>query len=144
MLTKDLFQRLSPRARILFIRLRSMGDCLLLTAPIRALKAQFPAFRITILVEPRFVDCFDANPDVDEILSAPDKWSFAARLLTRRFDAIVNLHGGPTGLLYSCLGWGNRNGAETYQSARLFQGVFPRTPPGAPPMESTIDVLRCL
>src|SRR3989442_9198004 len=144
MLTKDLFQRLSPRARILFIRLRSMGDCLLLTAPIRALKAQFPAFRITILVEPRFVDCFDANPDVDEILSAPDKWSFAARLLTRRFDAIVNLHGGPTSLLYSCLAWGNRIGAEHYQGAKLYQGLVPRPEPNAHTVESTMAVLRWL
>src|SRR2546425_12255960 len=144
MLTKDLFQRLSPRARILFIRLRSMGDCLLLTAPIRALKAQFPAFRITILVEPRFVDCFDANPDVDEILSAPDKWSFAARLLTRRFDAIVNLHGGPTSLLYSCLAWGNRIGAEHYQAARLYQCVVPRRAPDAHTVESTMALMRWL
>src|SRR5207245_10232406 len=96
MLTKDLFQRLSPRARVLFIRLRSMGDCLLLTAPVRALKAQFPEFRITVLVEPKFADCFDGNPDVHEILTAPNKLSFAKRLLTRRFHAIVNLHGGPT------------------------------------------------
>ena len=144
MLTKDLFHRLSPRARILFIRLRSMGDCLLLTAPIRALKAQFPAFRITILVEPPFIDCFDANPDVDEILSAPDKWSFAARLLTRRFDAIVNLHGGPTSLLYSCLAWGNRIGAEHYQAARLYQGVVPRPAPDAHTVESTMALMRWL
>jgi len=144
MLTKDLFHRLSPTARILFIRLRSMGDCLLLTAPIRALKAQFPAFRITILVQPAFVDCFDGNPDVDEVLSAPDKWSFAARLLTRRFDAIVNLHGGPTSLLYSCLAWGNRIGAEHYKAARLYQGVVPRPSPDAHTVESTMAVMRWL
>src|SRR5213594_488285 len=144
MLIKDLFQRLSPRARILFIRLRSMGDCLLLTAPIRALKAQFPAFRITILVEPRFVDCFDANPDVDEILSAPDKWSFAARLLTRRFDAIVNLHGGPTSLLYSCLAWGNRIGVEHYRASKLYHGLLPAPPSSAHTVESTMALLQWL
>src|SRR2546427_338262 len=77
MVTKELFHHLPPKARILFIRLRSMGDCLLLTAPIRALKEQFPKFRITVLVEPQFVDCFDANPDVDEILTRPNKLSFA-------------------------------------------------------------------
>src|SRR5438093_12828586 len=144
MLTKDLFHRLSPTARILFIRLRSMGDCLLLTAPIRALKAQFPAFRITILVQPAFVDCFDANPDVDEVLSAPDKWSFAARLLTRRFDAIVNLHGGPTSLLYSCLDWGRRIGVEHYQYAKLYNGRIPRPDSGLHTVESTTGLLEWL
>src|SRR5216117_3608084 len=144
MLTKDLFQRLSPRARILFIRLRSMGDCLLLTAPIRALKAQFPAFRITILVEPPFIDCFDANPDVDEVLSAPDKWSFAARLFARRFDAIVNLHGGPTSLLYSCMPRGKRIGVEHYRAAMLYHGLVPRPNSHTHTVESTLSIMRWL
>src|SRR5215510_5131289 len=144
MLTKDLFHRLSPKARILFIRLRSMGDCLLLTGPIRALKTQFPAFRITILVEPPFVDCFDANPDVDEVLSAPDKWSFARRLLTRRFDAIVNLHGGPTSLLYSCLAWGKRIGSEHYRGAKLYHGRVPAPVNFAHTVESTMACLQWL
>src|SRR2546425_13299445 len=144
MLTKDLFHRLSPKARILLIRLRSMGDCLLLTAPVRALKALFPEFRITVLVEPQFADCFDGNPDVDEILSAPSKLSFAARLLTRRFHAIVNLHGGPTSLLYSCLAWGKRVGVEHYKVAALYHGVVPRPAPDAHTVESTMALMGWL
>src|SRR5713101_2532698 len=80
LLTKDLFHRLSPKARILFVRLRSMGDCLLLTSPLRALKEEFPEFRVTILVESRFAGCFDGNPDVDEILIAGRKHFVGARL----------------------------------------------------------------
>src|SRR5436309_11358533 len=100
MLTKDLFHRLSPRARILLIRLRSMGDCLLLTSPVRALKEEFPSFRISVLVEPRFAPCFSGNPDFDEVIPARGKLTTGGRLLTRRFNAIVNLHGGPTSLTY--------------------------------------------
>src|SRR5437879_187960 len=144
MLTKDLFHRLSPRARILLIRLRSMGDCMLMTAPVRALKEEFPQFRVTVLVETQFADCFDGNPDFDEILVVSNKFAAGARLLTRYFDAIVNLHGGPTSLLYSCLAWGNRIGAEHYQGAKLYQGLVPRPEPNAHTVESTMAVLRWL
>ena len=60
-----------------------MGDCLLLTSPIRALKEEFPGFSISVLVESRFADCFDGNPDIDEILPIGRK-SEAVRLVGRR------------------------------------------------------------
>src|SRR4029434_593394 len=104
--TKDVFHRLPSTARVLFIRLRSMGDCLLLTGPVRALKEEFPGFRVSVLVESRFAPCFDKNPDFNEILIAGGKFETGTQLLTRRFKAIVNLHGGPTSLAYSCLAWG--------------------------------------
>ena len=68
-----------------------MGDCLLLTSPIRALKEEFPEFHVAVLVESRFADCFDGNPDFDEVIRVSHKYSTAARLLSRRFDAAVNL-----------------------------------------------------
>jgi heptosyltransferase-3 len=142
--TKDLFHRLPVTARILLIRLRSMGDCLLLTAPIRALKDEFPGFRLTVLVESRFAACFDGNPDFDEILIAKRKFSTGASLLTQRFDAIMNLHGGPTSLVYSCLAWGKRIGAEQYRAAKLYHGTVPAPFPSAHTVESTMNQLRWL
>src|SRR5262252_5997700 len=99
--TKDILLTLPVQARILLIRLRSMGDCLLLTSPVRALKEEFPRFRVSVLVESRFASCFDGNPDFDEIISVGSKFE-VRRLLARRFDAVVNLHGGPTSLAYAC------------------------------------------
>jgi ADP-heptose:LPS heptosyltransferase len=121
-----------------------MGDCLLLTAPVRALKQEFPEFRVAVLVERRFADCFDGNPDFDEILLAGGKWSTATRLLARRFDAIVNLHGGPTSLLYSWLVWGPRIGAEHYRGAKLYHGCVPAPLLSAHTVESTMAVFRWL
>ena len=121
-----------------------MGDCLLLTAPLRALKDEFPGFRIAILVEPRFADCFDGNPDIDELLIVENKYSVSARLLTKRFDAIVNLHGGPTSLLYSWLPWGTRIGMEHYQGAKLYHGLVPSSRPEAHTVDSTMAVMRWL
>ena len=121
-----------------------MGDCLLLTSPLRALKEEFPGFRVSVLVESRFADCFHANPDVDEILSFERKCAAAFRLFSRRFDAIVNLHGGPTSLFYSCLAWGKRIGAEHYRGARLHHGVVPAPDPHSHTVESTMAVIQWL
>jgi heptosyltransferase III len=121
-----------------------MGDCLLLTAPIRALKEEFPGFRISVLVEPQFAACFDGNPDFDEILIADRKFSMGLKLLTRRFQAIVNLHGGPTSLMYSCLAWGKRIGAEHYRGAKLYHGRVPAPDPMVHTVESTMALLHWL
>src|SRR5436190_2159930 len=99
-----------------------MGDCLLLTSPVRALKQSFPGFKISVVVESRFAGCFDANPDFDEVIALNSKLS-AASLLTRRFDAILNLHGGPTSLLYACLARGPRIGSAQFQYPQLYSGL---------------------
>ncbi len=121
-----------------------MGDCLLLTGPIRALKEEFPGFRIVVLVEPRFAACFDGNPDFDEVLEASGKFSTAARLLRRGFDAVINLHGGPTSLVYACLARGTRIGAEQYQYSWLYHGLAPKPDRAAHTVESTMATLRWL
>jgi ADP-heptose:LPS heptosyltransferase len=142
--TRDFFQRLRPNARILLIRLRSMGDCLLLTSPVRALKEEFPGFRISVLAEKRFEPCFSGNPDIYEVIPANGKFATGGRLLTRRFDAILNLHGGPTSLTYACLAWGRRIGAEHYRGSRLYHGRVPPPESSAHTVESTMAVFRWL
>jgi len=121
-----------------------MGDCLLLTAPVRALKEEFPGFRVTVLVESRFAACFDGNPDFTEILIADGKSSTALKLFRKRFHAIVNLHGGPTSLVYSCLAWGKRIGGEHYRGVRLYNGRFPAPDSAAHTVQSTMDTFRWL
>ncbi len=142
MKTKDFFQKLPSKAHILFIRLRSMGDCLLLTAPVRALKQEFPDFRVSVLAEARYADCFDANPDFDEVLIASGKYATAVQLFRRRFDAIINLHGGPTSLFYSCIARGARIGAEQYQYGWMYHGLLPAPDPTAHSVESTMAALQ--
>jgi heptosyltransferase III len=142
--TKDLFHRLPSKARVLFIRLRSLGDCVLLTAPVRALKEEFPKFRIAVLVETRFAGCFEGNPDFDEILIAGSRISTAASLLKRRFHLTVNMHGGPTSLVYSFLPWGRRIGVEHYRGAKLYNGLVPSPKSAVHTVESTMEVLRWL
>jgi len=120
-----------------------MGDCLLLTSPIRALKEEFPGFRISVLVEPRFASCFDGNPDIDEVISFNRKIS-AGRLLFRHFHAVVNLHGGPTSLFYACLALGRRIGAKQYQYRFLYNGLVPPPEAAAHSVETTMAAFQWL
>jgi ADP-heptose:LPS heptosyltransferase len=121
-----------------------MGDCLLLTGPVHALKTEFPGFTIAVLVESRFAACFDGNSDFDEVLLAGGKFATGLHLLTRRFDAIVNLHGGPTSLAYACLAWGKRIGMEHYRGAMVYDGCVPKPDPSGHTVASTMELLRWL
>jgi ADP-heptose:LPS heptosyltransferase len=142
--SRNLLHRLPAEARLLLIRLRSMGDCLLLTSPVRALKAQFPSFRIAVLVEKRFADVFDGNPDFDQIIRVQDKAATVARLFTRRFDLVLNLHGGPTSLVYARSARGLRVGGEHYQHAWGYRATFPRPNPNIHTVASTLELFQWL
>jgi lipopolysaccharide heptosyltransferase II len=120
-----------------------MGDCLLLTSPVRALKEEFPDFRISVAAESRFASCFDGNPDFVEVISLKKK-SSAVRLIARRFKAVINLHGGPTSFAYSCLAWGNRIGAEHYQYHSLYNGLVPSPEPQIHSVDATMSIFRWL
>lgn len=135
---RALFHHLVPDARVLLIRLKSMGDCLLLTSPVRALKAEFPGFRLSVLVDARFADCYDGNPDIDEILVVRSKAAAIGQLLRRRFDAIVNLHGGSTSLLYALSARGPRIGGSHHPHAWLYSATYPAPDPALHTAESTL------
>ena len=75
--------------RVLLIRLRSLGDCVLTTPAIHLLKTAFPAIRVGVVVEDRFAPVFTGNPDIDEVL--PPRIRAAASFGA---DLCINLHGG--------------------------------------------------
>lgn len=101
-----LFQSLPTGARVLFIRLRNLGEAVLDTANIRALKKFRPDLHITTLVEAIYTDLYEADPDIEAIpltRNAQEKRSsLSARLhiirtiRRQKFSAVINLHGGPT------------------------------------------------
>ena len=119
-----------------------MGDCLLLTSPVRALKSEFPGFRVSVLVDARFAPCFSGNPDFDDVISVGGKAATVLRLARRRFDLIVNLHGGPTSLLYALAAPGPAVGAEHYQYASLYKTTFPKPDATIHTAASTLATFR--
>ena len=61
---------------ILVIKLRYIGDVLLATPTLRAIKAARPDVRVTMMVNRGTEDVLSGNPDVDEIVVL-DKGSLA-------------------------------------------------------------------
>jgi ADP-heptose:LPS heptosyltransferase len=79
-------EQIPQGGRVLIVRLRSLGDCVLTTPAIHILKQARPDLAIDVIVEPRFAEIFADNPDVARVL--PPSPSFGP-------DLVLNLHGGP-------------------------------------------------
>ena len=84
---------------VLIIKLRYIGDVLLATLTVRAIKAARPDVRVTMMVNRGTEDVLSGNPDIDEIVIL-DKGSLAAQfqliagLRRRRFDTVIDLTDG--------------------------------------------------
>ncbi len=84
---------------ILIIKLRYIGDVLLATPTLRAIKAARPDVRITMMVNRGTEDVLSGNPDVDEVMIL-DKGSLTAQsrliagLRGRQFDTVIDLTDG--------------------------------------------------
>ena len=90
---------LAPRARILVVALRRLGDVLLTTPLIRSLRRAFPDATIEALVFADTAGILDRNPDLDRVIAMPTRPSLgqsvacAARLFKRYHLAISTQSG---------------------------------------------------
>lgn len=82
-------------AKILLIRLRSLGDLVLETPAIRALHDWRPDLCIVVLAEQRFAAVFEGNPAVSEVISPQGLLATTLELRRRAFPVVFNQHGGP-------------------------------------------------
>lgn len=88
--------------KILLIRLRSLGDAVLMTPVPLALKAWRPSAQVSVLIEEPFAGVFRNQPAVEEILEiaprsrASERLRLLAQIRRRRFDLVINMHSGPT------------------------------------------------
>ncbi|OGW48180.1 MAG: hypothetical protein A2V62_08290 [Nitrospirae bacterium RBG_19FT_COMBO_58_9] len=84
---------------VLIIKLRYIGDVLLATPTVRAIKAARPDVRVTLMVNRGTEDVLSGHPDLDEIMvldkgSLTAQWRFIAGLRRRRFDTVIDLTDG--------------------------------------------------
>ncbi len=94
-------------SRILVIQLRRIGDVVLTTPALRALRRRFPSAMLDVLVEAPGAEALRGNPDVSEVLvyepEAPVRGLLRVR--ARRYDLVIDLMGNPrTALLTACSG----------------------------------------
>lgn len=93
--------------RVLLIRLRSIGDTILMTPCLAALKSWRPDLDIAVLSESLSAPVLEDHPLVDKLLIAGRTFSERARLTLQmrrmRFDAAFNMHGGTTATILARL-----------------------------------------
>jgi len=131
----DLLPALPPGAAVAALRLRSLGDTLLLTPALRALKAWRPDLRLAVAVEPRFAAVLAGNPDLDQVIEIPagaaGRLRALASLRRLRPALAVGLHGGSTAA-WLARASGARQRA-TFLGLRHGWAYNLHTPPLAPP-----------
>lgn len=112
-------QSLPANAKILLIRLRSIGDVVLNTAVFPLIKENFPEGRLDYLVTPPHHELVQNNPHLDEIilLNTPggksgekfSLWKYfqtLRRLRKKRYDLVIDMHEGPRSALITALSGG--------------------------------------
>ena len=98
-----------PAERILIIQFRMIGDVLLNTPVVRALRHHYPQSYIAYCTEPIPAGVLKVNPMLDEILLHPrpatlrDEWQFIRRIRQHGFDLVVDLMGNPRSALLSLM-----------------------------------------
>lgn len=107
--------------RILLVKLLAYGDCIMASPLVRALRDSYPEAYITWMVERKYLEAVDANPDIDEIivwegaywqdlmpgrwkkwLDVPKRrlgtrwlvqaWKLRRQLRQRNFDVLISMH----------------------------------------------------
>jgi predicted lipopolysaccharide heptosyltransferase III len=117
--------------RVLVVRLRSIGDTVLSTPSLFALKRFLPHAAIDVLLEDWVAPVLDGFPHVDNVVtftknSAASRARAARRLRARRYDVVFNLHGGTTAtFLTRATGAKHRVGFQAYQYSRLHNHLAP-------------------
>lgn len=118
----SLLSRLNDGARVLVIRLRSLGDCVLTTPAIYLLRQARPDLRIGVVVEDRFAEIYHESPDIDEVL-APELRAVRGF----RAEVAINLHGGTRSMWLTKLsGAPYRVGYGHYLQPWIYTDLVPR------------------
>ncbi len=117
--------------KILVVRLRSIGDTVLSTPSLFALKRFLPDVEVDILVEDWVAPVLANHPHVNRVVSLERGGFFARAKVARElratgYDVVYNLHGGTTAtFLTRATGARHRVGFKTYQYAQLHNHQAP-------------------
>jgi heptosyltransferase III len=121
----------SKVSKVLLVRLRSIGDTVLSTPSLFALRRFLPEAEIDILVEDWVAPVLDNHPHLDNVVVL-ERGGFTSRARVARqirstgYDVVYNLHGGTTAtFLTRATGARHRVGFKSYQYAQLHNHQAP-------------------
>src|SRR5690349_5727763 len=117
--------------KVLLIRLRSIGDTVLATSSVNALRRFLPNVEIDMLVEDWVAPVLAEHPGLSRIIrlegnSLAARGRIARAIRATGYDVVYNLHGGTTAtLLARASGARHRVGYASYQYAQLHNHQAP-------------------
>lgn len=116
--------------RVLVIRLRSIGDTVLATPSLIALRRFLPDARIDVLLEDWVAPVLEKSDLIDNVLTlgkdAKSKLKTVRQIRKNKYDAVFNLHGGTTSTFFARLsGAKYRVGFSSYRYSFLYNHRFP-------------------
>jgi len=118
---ENTLEQIPEGGRVLVIRLRSLGDCVLTTPAIRLLKEARPDVEVGVAVEDRFAAVFEDNPDVSTTMGPS-----VGRAARWRPSLAINLHGGTRSMaLTTASGAAFRAGFAHFRGAALYNVRIP-------------------
>jgi lipopolysaccharide heptosyltransferase II len=104
-------------SRILVIRMSSIGDIILTTPLLRALKKAFPGATLTFIIKKQYAALLEGSPLVDELIAFDKSEGFHGlrklkqQLKAQKFDLFLDIHGSLRSR-YLRAGLGVRHGAS--------------------------------
>src|SRR6476661_5169162 len=115
--------------RVLLIRLRSIGDTVLSTPSLIALKRYAPHAQVDIMLEDWVAPVLDGFDAVDKVVtvggSAASRIAAARSIRNTGYDVVFNLHGGTTATFFAyATGARHRVGYGHYQYRFLFNHIL--------------------
>jgi len=117
--------------RVLVVRLRSIGDTVLATPSLYALRRFLPNARIDVLLEDWVAPLLDGFEDVNNVITVARKGTRARAIVARqiradKYDVVYNLHGGTTAtFLTRATGARHRVGYAEYRYDWLHNHLAP-------------------
>lgn len=111
------------------VRLRSIGDTVLSTPSLIALRRSLPEAQIDILLEDWVAPVLDGFDAVDSVIgvgkTASERLKVAFQLRRRKYDLVFNLHGGPTATFFTVATRAkHRVGFADYQYSFLYNHLL--------------------
>ena len=116
--------------RVLVVKLRSIGDTVLATPSLMALRRFLPDAQIDILLEDWVAPLLDGFDAVDNVISvgkgSTERLKTAWKLRREGYDVTFNLHGGTTATFFTAASRArHRVGVAAYQYSFLFNHLLP-------------------
>jgi heptosyltransferase-2 len=134
---------------VLAVRFSSIGDVLLITPLLRAIRHRHPEARITVLTKSAHAPLVDDNPNVDEVIALELGESLpavAARIRSAGYTHLLDLHDNLRSRVLRALAPGPWRGYPMYRAARalLIHGKRDRYPVRRPVAERYFAAARGL